>query len=125
MTFTEWEAGTLTDIHAIRSLAMDLAEVESELAPLEKQRQQLRDELSRVLAHAGGKAEIAGFGQLTMTAPSITTSYDQRRLDDLVLSLIADGYSDIAESIAGCRKQSARSGALRIVREKEPTNGRL
>lgn len=118
MTFAEWDAGTLTDEQTLRALAYDLAEVQSELEPLKAQEARLRDELSRVLAHAGGKADVAGFGQLTMTAPSITTSYDQKRLDDLVLSLIAEGHTDVAEAIAACRKQGQRAGSLRIVRSK-------
>lgn len=118
MTFTEWDSGELTDVQAVRALAMELGEVESELAPLEAQRARLRDELSRVVAHMGGKAEVPGFGALAMTAPSITNSYDAKRLDELVLSLIAEGQHDYAEAIANCRKQTQRAGSLRIVREK-------
>ena len=117
MSFTEWDAGTLTDVQALRVLAMELGKVQSELEPLKAQEARLRDELSRVVAHMGGKADVPGFGQLAMTAPSITNSYDSKRLDDIVMGLIAEGYADIAESIANCRKQSSRAGSLRITRE--------
>lgn len=116
--FAEWDAGTITDTQALHALAMELGEVESELAPLEAQRQRLRDELSRVVAHMGGKAEVAGFGQLTMTAPSVSRSYDAKGLDELCLQLIQDGYGPIAEQIARYCRESARTGSLRIVRER-------
>ena len=118
MSYSEWDSGSITDTQAVRALAMELGEVSDELATLKAQEARLRDELSRVVAHMGGKAEVAGFGSLAMTAPSVSTTYDTQRLNDLVLALLADGYSDIAESIAACRRQSARAGSLRITRGK-------
>lgn len=116
--FDEWEAGNLSDVQAARALASDYGELEDELMPLLRQRDELRDQLSRVVAHMGGKAEIPGFGMMQMAAPSITNSYDAKALDNLVLSLIADGCTDVAESITACRRQSMRAGSLRITREK-------
>ena len=117
-TFSEWEAGKLTDVQAARAIAFDLAELEEELTPALRDKETMRDQLSRIIAHAGGKMDISGFGSLQMTAPGVSTTYDAKRLDDLVLQLIAEGQSDIAECITACRKQSARAGSLRIVREK-------
>lgn len=116
--FDEWEAGDLTDAHALRALCSDMAEVESQIAPLEAERARLKAQISLVLARAGGRAELAGFGKLTITAPSVTKSYDTRRLDDLLVRLLADGYGPIVEQIAQCRRESQRSGGLRIEREK-------
>jgi hypothetical protein len=120
--FAEWDAGDLTDYQALRSLAIELGEVQSELSPLRMQEARLRDELSRVLAHAGGKAEVPGFGALLLTQPSVTRSYDTEGLNNLCLQLISDGYGPIAEQIARLRRESSRAGSLRITKEKEHTN---
>lgn len=118
MTFAEWEAGDLPDSQALRTLAMDLGELESELAPLNAQRERLRDQLSRVLVHAGGKADIPGFGALIITDASITKSYDTKALDELIIRLTGIGESEIAQQIAACRRESGRAGSLRITRER-------
>lgn len=118
MTFAEWEVGTVTDVQALHTLTSDLGEVESELAPLEAQRSALRDQIARIVAHAGNKVELTGFGTLVITQPGITTSYDAKALDALVIRLMGDGYGPIAEQIAQCRRESARAGSLRITREK-------
>lgn len=119
MTYSEYQAGDITPEQTLRALCSDLAEVESQIAPLEAERGRLKDRISLVLARAGGRAELAGFGKLTITAPSVTKSYDARRLDDLLVRLLADGYGPIVEQIAQCRRESQRSGGLRIERERE------
>lgn len=116
--FQEWEAGELTDTYAIRAIAMQYGEVESQAAPLLAERDELRAQLSRVVAHIGGKADVKGFGALALTSPSISATYDTKALDALVIQLTADGYGDIAQRIARLRKESARAGSLRITREK-------
>lgn len=118
-TFDDWADGRMNDADALRALCRDLGEVESQLAPLEAERQQLRDQISRVLDRAGGKAQIAGFGGLEITSPSIVRSYDKKALDRLLLDLASEA-PEMAARIAQCRTESARAGGLRITREKQP-----
>jgi hypothetical protein len=61
---------------------------------------------------------VNGFGRLQITGASQTVTYDRRKLDNLVARLAAEGYSDLAQEIASYRKESSRSGGLRILREK-------
>jgi hypothetical protein len=116
--FEDWQSGVLTDAEALRALTRDLGEVESELAPLHEQREQLRAWIGEVLARAGGKAAIPGFGRLELSAPSVTVTFDRKALDGLVQDLVAAGQFDIAQRISAARRESARAGALRITREK-------
>lgn len=109
--------GDATPYEALRSLCMDLGEVESELKPLEQQRDVLRERISGLVDKLGGKAEVAGFGKLQITSPSITTGFDKAQLTALIDELIAD-YPDIAQRLVACKTKSARAGGLRIEREK-------
>jgi hypothetical protein len=122
--FEDWQEGLATDVQALRALCSDLGEVESELVPLQEQREQLRAQIGEVVAHLGGDAEIAGFGRLTITSASVTYGYDKRRLDALIVELAAD-YPEVVARLAACRTQSMRAGGLRIEREKAggKTNG--
>ncbi len=117
MIFEDWRDGLIADADALRALCRDLGEVESQLAPLDAERTQLRDQISRVLDRAGGKAEIAGFGKLELSAPAIVKSYDKKRIDELLIALTAEA-PEIAARIAQCRTESARAGGLRVTREK-------
>lgn len=116
--FSEWEAGDLSSEYTLRELCRALADVEREIASVEVARSELRDQISRVLARVGDKAEIAGFGKVLITAPSVSRSYDTKRLDALIIQLTADGFSPIAQQIAQAAKETARAGGLRIEREK-------
>ena len=116
-TFEDWHNGRITDQEALRSLCGDLGEVESMLQPLESERVNLRDQISHVLDRLGGRAEVAGFGRLELSAPAIVRGYDKRRLDEL-LDELASEAPEVAARIAACRIESARAGGLRITREK-------
>lgn len=116
--FAKWELGDLTNEQALNALCSELGEVESEIEPLKREQQDLRDKISQVLDRAGGKAEVAGFGRIEITAPAIVTGYDRQKLDDLIVTLAAEGHSKTAQQIARCRTQSQRAGSLRITREK-------
>lgn len=117
--YEQWRDGDISDEQAARALALELGEVESELAPLNAQRETLRNELSHIVGKLGGKHAIPGFGELVNTAPSVTTSYDAKRVSDLIVALVAEGQSAWAERLAACQKQSSRAGSLRITREKQ------
>ena len=115
--FEQWEAGEVSDEQALRSLASDLGEVESQLAPIEQEKQALRDQISRVLDHAGGTATIAGFGRLEITAASVVVSYDKKQIEELLIDLTTT-HPEIAARLAACRVKGTRAGSLRITREK-------
>jgi hypothetical protein len=111
--FLDWQAGALGHREALRALLSDLGEVDSQIAPLEAERAELRAQISEVLAELGGRAEADGF-RLMITAPSIVPRYDAKELDQLVLRLRQQGHAEIADQVLAARKESARSGQLRI-----------
>ena len=115
--FDDWRDGQVSDVEALHAIAFDLGELESQLAPLELERQTLRDQLSQILGRLGGRASVAGFGKLELTAPAIARSYDKKRLDQLIIDLATDA-PDLAQLIAACRTEAPRAGSLRITREK-------
>lgn len=116
-TFDDWQDGRLTDDQALRALASDLGEVESQLAPIEAEKAALRDQISRVVERIGGVAQIAGFGKLEITAASVVVSYDKRQIEDLLIDLTTT-HPEIAARLAACRTRGSRAGSLRITREK-------
>src|SRR4029450_7828621 len=85
--FDDWRDGTISDVEAVRGIASDLGEIESQLAPLEAERQNLRDQLSQIVSRLGARASVAGFGKIELTAPSVARSYDKKRLDQLIIDL--------------------------------------
>lgn len=118
--FTEWQLGAISHREALRRLLSDLGEVESQIAPLEAEKAELRTQISEVLAEMGGRAESEGY-RLTITAPGVSARYDAKELDQLVDYLMARGDDEIAQLILKSRKESARAGQLRIV---PPGSGR-
>src|SRR5690349_3226231 len=97
--FDDWQDGHVPDADALRTLCRELGEVESQIAPLEAERAVLRDQLSRVLERLGGRAAIAGFGKLELSAPAIVRSYDRQQLDAL-LGELATEAPEVAARIA-------------------------
>lgn len=115
--FDDWQDRNVTDAQALQALASDLGEVESQLAPMEQEKQALRDQISLVLEHYGGAATIAGFGRLEITAASVVVSYDKKQIEELLIDLTTT-HPEIAARLAGCRVKGTRAGSLRITREK-------
>jgi hypothetical protein len=116
--FAQWQDGTATDIETLRTLWSDLREVESDIAPLEAERQKLRDQISQVVAKTGA-VELPGLGKAQITAGTVTKSYDRAALDELIIELTEQGYAPIAQQIAHCRRESMRAGSLRIEAERK------
>jgi hypothetical protein len=114
--FDQWQDGDVTDIPALRALLSDLREVESEIAPLEAQKNQLRDQIGLIVARVGTQ-EIPGLGKVLLTAPSVSVSYDTAQINELALQLTAT-HPEIAAQLVAARKTSSRVGSLRIEREK-------
>jgi len=115
--FDDWRDGSISDVEALRALASDLGEIESQLAPLEAERQNLRDQLSQIVGRLGGRASVPGFGKIELTAQSLARSYDKKRLDQLIIDLATDA-PELAQLVAACRTEAPRAGSLRITREK-------
>lgn len=114
-----WQAGDLSDLEALRALALNLGEVESDLKPLTLERTYLREAISQIVARLPQqKAEVAGFGVLAITGGGETVSYDAKALDSLMAKLLAEGYTQVARAIADARKTSQRAASLRVTREK-------
>lgn len=107
-----------TDQLQLYTLCSDLGEVESQLEGLTAEREQLRAQISEIVERLGGKANVRGFGDLHIASPVKIVTYDRKGLETLTEELAANGYEEIAEAISFYRKESARSGGLRIIRAK-------
>jgi hypothetical protein len=118
--YAAWLDGDVTAMEALRSLCADYEELDATYKDFEGLREQTREQISNVLARYGDKAEIKGFGVLTLTAPSTVISFDKQKMAALMNELVDEGEEPIADRIAACRTKSARSGGLRIEREKAP-----
>ncbi len=100
------------------ALCYDLAQIEAAIDPLEAERQAIRADISTII-EAIGPQELEGFGKLEITAAAKVISYDRQKIDALIMALIDEGTPELAERIRAAKKESARSGSLRITREKE------
>lgn len=113
--YDDWQAGMITVTEALRAATSDLAEIESQLAPLETEREAIRSLVTELLTELGGRAEVPGFGRLLITAPGITARYDTKRLDQLLAHLLVS-HPEIAAEMRACRNETQRAGTLRIER---------
>lgn len=114
--FQAYQDGDLEPSKALRALWSDLKETESELAPLEAQRQRLRDQISQIVARHGNMT-IAGLGSAALTSPSVVTSYDKAKIERLLTEL-AQTHPKLAARLAQCRVETSRAGGLRLMSEK-------
>jgi hypothetical protein len=100
----------------LQNLCHQLDEVESQLAPLQAERERLRAELSVLVEAAGGKTSVDGFGRLEVSKASVHVSYDRKLLETVILKLIDLGQYHVADAIRSCKKESMRPAVLRIMR---------
>ncbi len=114
--FTAWEAGDLTDLAALRVIWSDLREIEDQIAALDGQRGQLRDQISQIIARTG-TVTLSGFGKAMLTAPTRVISYDSKQIGQLWQELHTT-HPDIAQRIEATQRISERSGGLRIEAER-------
>jgi hypothetical protein len=117
--FEQWQAGDISPYQALYALTSDLAEVESELEPLQQQREELRNAISHIVGTIGDKAEISGFGRLEITAATKSVSYDRKAVQAVINDLLALGETEIAQRLVLCQRETSRAGSLRITRVKE------
>jgi hypothetical protein len=109
----------LTPMQALRSLCSDLAEVESEIAPLERQRQDLRNQISEMLTRVDGEqATIKGFGTVRLMSASVVDKWDGKALAALAYQYEDAGQPEIARAIRECKEKTMRAGGLRVERGK-------
>ena len=120
--YADWQSGRISEREALRALLSDLGEVESQIAPLEAEKAELRSQIAEVLARLGGRAEADGL-RLSLTAPAIVPRYDAKELDQIVSYLQGQGEDEIASLILRARKESARAGMLRIAKEGRAKRG--
>lgn len=107
----------------LRSLCMELGEVESEIdiamASLKKQRDLLREKISIIVASYDETVKIPGFGTLRITKPSSSTKYDPDMVEQVIKALQDKGEIFMAQALIDCRENSVRSGSLMIVKERK------
>ncbi len=101
----------------LHALCEELNAVEEQLAPLQAERDRVRAELSFLVATQGNKIKIDGFGRLEVSQASIHVSYDRKQIEHVILKLVDAGQYHIADALRSCKKESARPGTLRIMRE--------
>jgi hypothetical protein len=101
------------------TLISELAETDSELAILNKQRDDLRARISVLVEQAGGKVTLPGVARAEIRAPVVIESFDKGALLELAQSLTQTGYGSIADEIYHCVKKSARTGGLVVTMERK------
>jgi hypothetical protein len=117
-TYNRWQEGEIKAEEALTELCQSLDTLDDRLEPLQQQKEALRSQISEVVEYMNGRVELEGFGVLQITNATVTTTYDRESLDKLVARLVAEGQTEIARQIVACRKESMRSGGLRIKRNK-------
>lgn len=109
----------MTPPSPILGLISDLEEVESELERLKAERDQIREQVSIIVAEHDNKIVIDGYGTLQIRAPSVSQRWDSDALKELVQSLRETGQTEIADEIAACQKRITTTGGLAIIKEKK------
>lgn len=102
---------------AARALLIDLAETESELQPLQTQRDALRAMLTTVLAECEGRRVVLdGYGTARLADAAMVKRWNDQRLAHLCAWLRETDREEIAEMIEACREAQPRAGGLRVER---------
>ena len=102
--------------HQLHALCQELGEVGDQLRPLEEERRRIRAELSLVVEALRGRVTLDGFGRLEVCNASFVVSYDRKQVEVLILKLVDTGQYHLADALRSCKEESARPGALRIMR---------
>ena len=115
--FAQWEAGQITDTEAFRALVGDLEEIEGVYKRATEARQRNRERLERIVTHAGGRISAGGH-EAIVTAPAKVVSYDAKAVDSIMAEALAAGDIHTANRLAQARRESERSGYIKIGRVK-------
>lgn len=113
--YNDFEMGDLQPHQITAHLLNELGEIASEIAPLEAEERKIREQLSHVVVRHG--TQVVGDTRVLITSPSVSYSYDTKKLDEYLLSIAAD-YPEIVAAISRYRKFTERSGSLQIRKEK-------
>jgi hypothetical protein len=106
-----------TSTDRLHVLCAELNAIEGQIAPLQAERDRIRADLSVLIADIGGKVKLDGFGRLDVSQASIHVSYDRKQIENVILKLVDTGQYHIADALRCCKKESARPGTLRIMRD--------
>ncbi len=112
-----WLDGDVTAMEALNSLMDDYGELDQSYKDFEGMREQTRNQISEVMTKLDDRVAVKGY-VLTMMAPQVVEGYDKKALTELVIALTLEGNTDLAQRVASCRTKTARTGGLRIEREK-------
>lgn len=116
--YDAWVDGEVSAVEALRALCHDYEELDDTYKQFEAMREHTREQIGNVLVRLDGKAEIKGFGTLTISAPVVVEGFDKKALTALVDALAQEGNVEMVQRIAACRTRTSRAGGLRIEREK-------
>jgi DNA polymerase III epsilon subunit-like protein len=116
--FEQWQNQKLPLNVALPTLCRSFAQLEDISKNIEQQLKDLRAQISEMVTSTGSKIEIPQFGKLQMTPAQVITSFDRKRLEDLVERLTTEGNSELAAAIEACKAESNRAASLRITRTK-------
>ena len=87
------------------------------LVSLYVDRERFRAAPSVFVEQAGGKTMVDGFGRLEVSQARMHVSYDRKQIEHVILKLVDAGQYHIADALRSCKKESARPGTLRIMRD--------
>jgi hypothetical protein len=118
-TYAAWQDGEIRADEALNYFCKFLAQVQDKIGPLELAEKQVRAWASEVVDYLGGQAQVDGFGELKITSPTVSYSYDKKLVDQLTNQLRTEGLGDVASRLDACLKSSSKVGYLKINRVKE------
>lgn len=117
--YRAWCDGVIQSEEAVKQFCMIIGPIQDHQKMIEVLDKKARARISEVVDYLGGSAEVAGFGELKITNPSVSYSYDKKLVDKLTNQLRTEGLGDVAARLDACLKPSEKVGSLRITRSKE------
>jgi outer membrane murein-binding lipoprotein Lpp len=98
----------------IAQLWGEIAEIDSEIAPLTSRRDAIREQIKELVTALGGSVSVPGFGTALITKSTKSASYDAQTVDAIVSQLVRDGEIQTAQKLADARKESQRAGYIML-----------
>ena len=102
----------------IAQLWSEIAEIDSEIAPLTSRRDAIREDIKELVIAMGGTISIPGLGTALMTKSGKSASYDAQIVDAIVSELVRNGEIHTAQKLADARKETTRAGYVMLKKEK-------
>lgn len=122
-TYQQYQEGELGAQEALTQLIKQYDSIEERLDGWQKQKEALRENIEDLVTTVyAGKAALAGW-EMRITEPSVSSSYDAKKLDKLVFKLMKEGQIELAQEIEACRKETNRKAYLRMVRQNSKEAG--